>query len=63
MRSFDHRLPGTVTKGTALAMIAWLNIDPAVRGTLVQLPLLEIDPHKVIAAINPDKDADGFHPP
>ena len=40
-----------------------LNADPAVHGILVQLPLPpQIDAAKVIAAIDPDKDVDGFHP-
>lgn len=43
-------------------MIAQLNADPAVDGILVQLPLPgHMDEQKVIAAINPDKDVDGFH--
>ena len=44
-------------------MIARLNGDPSVNGILVQLPLPpQVDPHKVIAAIDPNKDVDGFHP-
>ena len=44
-------------------LIAQLNADPAVNGILVQLPLpRQIDTHKVIAAIDPAKDVDGFHP-
>jgi methylenetetrahydrofolate dehydrogenase (NADP+) / methenyltetrahydrofolate cyclohydrolase len=40
-----------------------LNRDSAVHGILVQLPLpRQIDPHKVVEAINPAKDVDGFHP-
>ena len=46
-----------------LALIAKLNADPAVNGILVQLPLpAQIDAAKVIAAIDPGKDVDGFHP-
>ena len=46
-----------------LALIGKLNADPAVNGILVQLPLpKQIDTNKVIAAIDPAKDADGFHP-
>ncbi len=46
-----------------LALIAKLNADPAVNGILVQLPLpAQIDSSKVIAAIDPAKDVDGFHP-
>jgi methylenetetrahydrofolate dehydrogenase (NADP+)/methenyltetrahydrofolate cyclohydrolase len=63
MRSFDHRLPGTASEAELLALIARLNGDPSVNGILVQLPLPpQVDPHKVIAAIDPNKDVDGFHP-
>jgi methylenetetrahydrofolate dehydrogenase (NADP+) / methenyltetrahydrofolate cyclohydrolase len=63
MRSFDHRLAESTTEAELLALIGRLNADRAVHGILVQLPLPEqIDPHKVIAAINPSKDVDGFHP-
>ena len=63
MRPFDHKLPDTVSEADLLALIGTLNADPAVSGILVQLPLPEqIDTHKVIAAIDPGKDVDGFHP-
>jgi methylenetetrahydrofolate dehydrogenase (NADP+)/methenyltetrahydrofolate cyclohydrolase len=63
MRSFDQRLAETTHEGELLALIARLNADPAVHGILVQLPLpAQIDPQKVIAAIDPAKDVDGFHP-
>jgi methylenetetrahydrofolate dehydrogenase (NADP+)/methenyltetrahydrofolate cyclohydrolase len=63
MRSFDRRLPDTTSEAELLVEIAHLNRDPAVHGILVQLPLPpQIDPHKVIAAIDPAKDVDGFHP-
>lgn len=63
MRSFDHRLPATTSEDELLGLIARLNVDPAVHGILVQLPLPPgIDPHRVIAAIDPAKDVDGFHP-
>jgi len=63
MRSFDHRLPATATEPELLALVAGLNGDPAVHGILVQLPLpAQIDPHHVIAAVDPGKDVDGFHP-
>jgi methylenetetrahydrofolate dehydrogenase (NADP+)/methenyltetrahydrofolate cyclohydrolase len=63
MRSIDHRLPAATSQAELLALIAALNGDPEVHGILVQLPLPpQIDPHKVIAAIDPDKDVDGFHP-
>ena len=63
MRSFDHRLPATAGEDELLALVARLNADPAVHGILVQLPLPpQIDAQKVIAAIDPGKDVDGFHP-
>jgi methylenetetrahydrofolate dehydrogenase (NADP+) / methenyltetrahydrofolate cyclohydrolase len=63
MRSIDHRLPASASPAELLALIAGLNGDPEVHGILVQLPLPpQIDPHEVIAAINPEKDVDGFHP-
>jgi methylenetetrahydrofolate dehydrogenase (NADP+) / methenyltetrahydrofolate cyclohydrolase len=63
MRSFDHRLSASACQAELLALIAALNGDPDVHGILVQLPLPpQIDPQQVIAAIDPDKDVDGFHP-
>jgi methylenetetrahydrofolate dehydrogenase (NADP+)/methenyltetrahydrofolate cyclohydrolase len=63
MRSLDHRLPASASRETVLSLIAALNRDPEVHGILVQLPLPpQIDPAEVIAAIDPAKDVDGFHP-
>jgi methylenetetrahydrofolate dehydrogenase (NADP+)/methenyltetrahydrofolate cyclohydrolase len=63
MRSRDHRLPETVSEGDLLALVARLNADPAVHGILVQLPLPpQVDSQKVLAAVDPGKDVDGFHP-
>jgi methylenetetrahydrofolate dehydrogenase (NADP+) / methenyltetrahydrofolate cyclohydrolase len=63
MRSFDHRLPEETSEAELLGLIRRLNGDPTVHGILVQLPLpAQIDPQKVIAAIEPGKDVDGFHP-
>jgi methylenetetrahydrofolate dehydrogenase (NADP+)/methenyltetrahydrofolate cyclohydrolase len=63
MRSFDHMLPATTSEADLLALVARLNADPAVDGILVQLPLpKQIDAQKVIEAIDPAKDVDGFHP-
>jgi methylenetetrahydrofolate dehydrogenase (NADP+)/methenyltetrahydrofolate cyclohydrolase len=63
MRSVDRRLLETTSEPELLDLIARLNDDPAVHGILVQLPLPpQIDPQKVIAALDPDKDVDGFHP-
>jgi methylenetetrahydrofolate dehydrogenase (NADP+)/methenyltetrahydrofolate cyclohydrolase len=63
MRSFDHRLPKETSEAELLALVARLNTDANVHGILVQLPLpAQIDPHKVIAAVDPAKDVDGFNP-
>ena len=63
MRSFDHRLPETVSEADLLALVQKLNADPAVHGILVQLPLPpQVDAQKVLNAIDPGKDVDGFHP-
>ena len=63
MQSFDQRLPGSVSETELLALIARLNGDPAIHGILVQLPLPpHIDANKVIEAVDPNKDVDGFHP-
>ncbi|WP_134500404.1 bifunctional methylenetetrahydrofolate dehydrogenase/methenyltetrahydrofolate cyclohydrolase FolD [Microvirga pakistanensis] len=63
MRSFEHVLPASTTEAELLALVAGLNADPAVDGILVQLPLpKQIDAQKIIEAIDPAKDVDGFHP-
>jgi methylenetetrahydrofolate dehydrogenase (NADP+)/methenyltetrahydrofolate cyclohydrolase len=63
MRSFDHRLPETTSEAELLALVGRLNADPVVHGILVQLPLpAHIDAQKVVAAIDPRKDVDGFSP-
>jgi methylenetetrahydrofolate dehydrogenase (NADP+)/methenyltetrahydrofolate cyclohydrolase len=63
MASWTHRLPVETSQVDLLALIAKLNADPAVHGILVQLPLPpSMDTQAVIAAIDPDKDVDGFHP-
>ena len=57
------RLPEEVTENDLLNEIAILNIDNDIDGFIVQLPLPEhIDEQKVLMAVNPDKDVDGFHP-
>jgi methylenetetrahydrofolate dehydrogenase (NADP+)/methenyltetrahydrofolate cyclohydrolase len=62
MRSFDHTLPAGTSEAALLTLIDRLNRDPAVHGILVQLPLpSHIDPDKVLDAIDPAKDVDGFH--
>jgi methylenetetrahydrofolate dehydrogenase (NADP+)/methenyltetrahydrofolate cyclohydrolase len=59
----EHRLPAATTEAELLALIAGLNADSVIDGILVQLPLpAQIDPQRVINAIDPEKDVDGFHP-
>jgi methylenetetrahydrofolate dehydrogenase (NADP+)/methenyltetrahydrofolate cyclohydrolase len=63
MRSVEHHLPTTVGEAELLGLIDRLNADPETHGILVQLPLPKhIDESKVLDAISPAKDADGFHP-
>ena len=63
MHALDRKLPATTSEAELLALVGELNADPAVNGILVQLPLPpQIDSHKIIAAIDPAKDVDGFHP-
>jgi methylenetetrahydrofolate dehydrogenase (NADP+)/methenyltetrahydrofolate cyclohydrolase len=62
MASFEHRRDASISQAELLALVDSLNRDPAVDGILVQLPLpAHIDEAAVIAAIDPDKDVDGFH--
>ena len=63
MRAYDRKLPVTTSQAEMLDLVAELNADAAVNGILVQLPLPpKIDSHEIIAAIDPAKDVDGFHP-
>jgi methylenetetrahydrofolate dehydrogenase (NADP+) / methenyltetrahydrofolate cyclohydrolase len=63
MRPFDHHLPDDVSEDALVALVRRLNVDPAVSGILVQLPLPpQIDTSRIIATVDPDKDVDGFHP-
>jgi methylenetetrahydrofolate dehydrogenase (NADP+)/methenyltetrahydrofolate cyclohydrolase len=63
MRPFDHHLSAGTTEAELLKLVAKLNADPDVHGILVQMPLPpQINPARIIAAIDPDKDVDGFHP-
>ena len=60
--SFEHRLTSQTTEASLLELIEKLNQDETVDGILVQLPVpRHIRAEKVIAAIRPDKDVDGFH--
>jgi methylenetetrahydrofolate dehydrogenase (NADP+) / methenyltetrahydrofolate cyclohydrolase len=59
----EHKLPATTPEVVLLELIVDLNRRPDVHGILVQLPLPKhIDAAKVIEAIDPAKDVDGFHP-
>ena len=61
--SFQHRMPKDMTERRLLNLIAKLNGDNRVHGILVQLPLPKhIDSKKILNAIDPGKDVDGFHP-
>jgi methylenetetrahydrofolate dehydrogenase (NADP+)/methenyltetrahydrofolate cyclohydrolase len=61
--SFELRFPASTAEASLLAEVEKLNADDRVDGILVQLPLpRHIDPQRVITAIDPAKDVDGFHP-
>jgi methylenetetrahydrofolate dehydrogenase (NADP+)/methenyltetrahydrofolate cyclohydrolase len=63
LRGMELIFPETMSESDLLAEIARLNADDTVDGILVQLPLPKlIEPRKVIEAIDPSKDVDGFHP-
>lgn len=63
MRSDLHEFPESLSEAELLSKIDELNNDPGIHGILVQLPLPKhIDEFKVINAISPTKDVDGFHP-
>ena len=63
LEAFDIRLPASISEAELIAEIEKLNREERVDGVLVQLPLpRQIDPHRIIGAIDPDKDVDGFHP-
>ena len=63
IRSVEHLLPASVTQHDLLDLIGRLNQDPAIHGILVQLPLPDpIPTERVLEAVSPDKDVDGFHP-
>ena len=62
VHSVLERYPATLSETDLLARVDALNKDPAIHGILVQLPLpAHIDAQKVIEAISPAKDVDGFH--
>ena len=61
--SIQHNLPEKTSEADLLALVKALNADPAVHGILVQLPLpAHIDSSRIVEAIAPMKDVDGFHP-
>lgn len=63
IRSDEHHLPATTSQAELMALVARLDADRAVHGILVQLPLPKgLDERAVLDAIDPRKDADGFHP-
>ena len=63
MASFPYRLPAGTTETELLDLVARLNADPAVHGILIQLPLpKQIAAERVLEAVDPAKDVDGFHP-
>ena len=63
IRGLDHRLPARTSHEEVLDLVRTLNRDRSVHGILVQFPLPDhIDRNAVVAAIDPNKDVDGFHP-
>jgi methylenetetrahydrofolate dehydrogenase (NADP+)/methenyltetrahydrofolate cyclohydrolase len=63
IKSFDYDLPADTSEAKLLGLIDELNANAEVHGILVQLPLPKhIDDQKVLMAIDPNKDVDGFHP-
>jgi methylenetetrahydrofolate dehydrogenase (NADP+)/methenyltetrahydrofolate cyclohydrolase len=61
--SVDHKLPHEISEEELLGIVAGLNADDSLDGILVQLPLpAHIDEARVISAVDPVKDVDGFHP-
>jgi methylenetetrahydrofolate dehydrogenase (NADP+)/methenyltetrahydrofolate cyclohydrolase len=62
MVSVERHLPATTSQDELIDLVQSLNADPEIDGILVQLPLPpQIDAAAVLAAIDPDKDVDGFH--
>ncbi len=63
MYSRTEKLPSTITENDLLELIHAYNLDSKIHGILVQLPLPKhINENRVISAIDPKKDVDGFHP-
>jgi methylenetetrahydrofolate dehydrogenase (NADP+)/methenyltetrahydrofolate cyclohydrolase len=63
LATFEHKLSGDATGAQIIALVEALDADERVDGILVQLPLpAPVDARTVVAAIDPAKDVDGFHP-
>lgn len=63
IESLSYELPRETTQEELLKLVDELNVNPGVSGILIQLPLPEhMDEDKVLLAISPEKDVDGFHP-
>ena len=63
MASFEHKLPATTSETELLELVLTLGADLKIDGILVQLPLpKQIDPARILNAISPAKDVDGFSP-
>jgi len=63
IKSYEHLLPATISEKELLGLIHNLNKDKNVNGILVQLPLpAHVRPERILEAISPNKDVDGFHP-
>ena len=61
--SDDNRLPDDTSEDDLIALVEKMNDDDKINGILVQLPLPKhINESRVLLAIDPDKDVDGFHP-
>ncbi len=61
--SIVHKMPIDISEEKILETIAMMNQNPNIDGILIQLPLpAHIDTQKVLDAVSPDKDVDGFHP-
>jgi methylenetetrahydrofolate dehydrogenase (NADP+)/methenyltetrahydrofolate cyclohydrolase len=63
IESFAHDLPVSTSEAQILALVQALNRDPRIDGILIQLPLPKgVDTNRVMDAVDPAKDVDGFHP-
>lgn len=63
IQSIQCRLPGDIAEGDLLKQIELYNLDPSIDGILIQLPLpSHINQNKILHAVLPQKDVDGFHP-